>query len=258
MVELLTVMLVISMLMAILIPMFLHARERSEVFLCQNRLREIGQSILLYGTDNKGRLPTTAASVCPALPDMSSSGREAADPFDTSGPVPNNVPAAMFLLVRTYNLWPGNFVCPATEAVPDTFAGRPRSSRSNFTDVRRNLSYSMQNPYASETAQAAGFQWSQNVHKDFAILADMNPGIAGQGDNVLGVSPNLPPERMRAGNSNNHRKKGQNVLYIDGRVDFASTPFAGVERDNIYATRNRTVLESPADPEDSILLPTDD
>jgi type II secretory pathway pseudopilin PulG len=257
-VELLTVMFVISMLTAILIPMFMDARERSEVFRCQDRLREIGQTILMYGLDNKGRLPTTAASICPAIPDLSSGGRDAEDPFDSGGPPPNNVPAAMFLLVRTYDLWPGMFVCPATEAVPDNLAGRPRSHRSNFTDVRQNLSYSMQNPYASETAQVAGFQWSRNVHKDFVIMADLNPGVAGEGDDVLGISPAMPPPQLRLGNSNNHRKTGQNVLYIDGRVEFVSSPFVGVDRDNIYATRNHTVLDSPADQDDSILLPTDD
>jgi prepilin-type processing-associated H-X9-DG protein len=36
------------------------------------------------------------------------------------------------------------------------------------------------------------------------------------------------------GNSNNHDKAGQNVLYADGHVSFQPTPFCGLGNDNIY------------------------
>ena len=63
---------------------------------------------------------------------------------------------------------------------------------------------------------------------------------------------------MRWGNSNNHAKRGQNVLYRDGRVEFADNPFVGVDGDNIYTTKNNMILDYPVDADDSILLPTGD
>jgi len=73
---------------------------------------------------------------------------------------------------------------------------------------------------------------------------------------------------MAAANSNNHRNKGQNVLYADGHVEFSETPYCGAPRDNglrdhIYtagAGDNGVCDESamPVDDKDSVMLPTDD
>ena len=75
---------------------------------------------------------------------------------------------------------------------------------------------------------------------------------------VLAVRPDSPRSALRLGNSNNHNKLGQNVLYADGRVDFAGSPLVGISGDNIYTTKNHSVVDSPADALDNILLPTDD
>jgi prepilin-type processing-associated H-X9-DG protein len=72
---------------------------------------------------------------------------------------------------------------------------------------------------------------------------------------------------MAAANSNNHRNKGQNVVYIDGHVEFQTTPYCGAHRaglrDQIYtagAGDGGTCDEKslPVDKQDSVLLPTDD
>ena len=69
---------------------------------------------------------------------------------------------------------------------------------------------------------------------------------------------------MKQGNSANHDGDGQNVLYEDGHVEWQQNPFVGVNRDNIYTASDGkggnapTVLSSPYDLNDSILLPTDD
>ena len=75
-------------------------------------------------------------------------------------------------------------------------------------------------------------------------------------------------------NSNNHAKKGQNVLYGDGHVDFVTDVFVGRNQDNIY-TRARvdanlkflpnresdtgaTNPRDSANSEDTVLVITDD
>jgi len=46
--------------------------------------------------------------------------------------------------------------------------------------------------------------------------------------------------------------------YGDGHVAWESSPFVGVNKDNIYATADGQVDSSPVDANDSVLLPTDD
>jgi type II secretory pathway pseudopilin PulG len=236
-VELIVVVGIITLLIAILIPMFMHARQRSTNHYCTDNLRQLGQAMRAYAADYRGRLPCSLRSA-------------------STDPLPDRVSAAMFLLLKTQQLSPSLFVCPATEAIPDDFAGASPRTRSNFTDLRTNLSYSMQNPYATEAAEALGFTWTLDLPASFAIIADRNPAIPSLAEQIPGLDAILPSlKQVYVGNSTNHEGSGQNVLYADGRVEFQSTPFAGAAGDHIYLSRNNRVLDSPQDGADSILLP---
>ena len=48
------------------------------------------------------------------------------------------------------------------------------------------------------------------------------------------------------------------MLYADGHVAYTKTPECGINGDNIYRTRNGTIIASPVDNEDSVLLPAQD
>jgi prepilin-type N-terminal cleavage/methylation domain-containing protein len=56
-VELLVVITIIGMLMSLLLPAVNSAREAARRANCQNRLRNIGQAMLVYATGNNGKLP---------------------------------------------------------------------------------------------------------------------------------------------------------------------------------------------------------
>jgi type II secretory pathway pseudopilin PulG len=248
---------IIAVLVSIVIPMLMTARYRAKRAKCADNLRGIGLALRYYAGDNKGRLPATRPTTGPVvIPDVSNSGFDAPDPFSPEGPRPNNIPAVFFLLMRTQNLSSAMFICPNTLAEADRFAGRGLRQRSNFTDLRRNLSYAVQNPYANDSAIASGFQWTVSLPDSFAVVADKGPRPVS--DDILSIIPFSPSDRLRLANSPNHERTGQNVLYADGRVEFQDTPFAGVDRDNIYRTRDREILNSPRDGTDSILLPADD
>jgi prepilin-type processing-associated H-X9-DG protein len=93
------------------------------------------------------------------------------------------------------------------------------------------------------------------------IAADMNPGS----DSLHQVNVRSTVEEQRLINSPNHGREGQNVLYGDGHVEFFLSPFAGVNRDNIYTfgPSGANYADSPGDgivgpsmlAQDSILLP---
>ena len=203
--------------------------------------------------------------------------RDGVEPFPVKGlppdlapyiPAPNDVTAPMYLLLRTQDLTPGVFVCPSTRRPPfDPGVNHDVDDYTNFPGhaaLREHLSYSSQNPYATSAAIGRGFKYNYTLGSDFALMSDINPG----GEAVIAATADADAGLLRRANSPNHYGDGQNVLYADGNVDFADTPFVGVRDDNISTARaeaavneprnnaGAVVMASPLDKFDSVLLPT--
>jgi prepilin-type processing-associated H-X9-DG protein len=259
--DVLVVAVIVLVITPVLIVLIRSYRDDARRVHCADNLKQIGLALLLYSNENRGSYPRTWYVPGKVVAPVWGTGATSSDPF--IGPEPNDVTAAMFLLLRTQDITAQAFVCPSTDAVPDTFAGKTAKNRANFTDVRKNLSYSMQNPYPSELAKPR--RRHGDVSSEFALVADMNPGTAGADDDVTKPNASSSASLMKRGNSNNHGGDGQNVLYSDGHVEFHTTPFAGYPRqfpgprDNIFTNFDGEVVASPKlEFEDSILLPTDD
>ncbi len=178
---------------------------------------------------------------------------------EANSPATNDVTAAMFLLIKMGRMSPKQFVCPSASGYyPDAFepnrirshTGYPDNNkrdsngawRSNFTS-HQNLSYSMANPYPSETwdptnpvnagiqsAQVYGYVYNARMRPDLAFAADLNSG----NPILTTLTVNSSSLLIKQGNSLNHNKIGQNVAYADGHVEWCDNPFAGANRDNIY------------------------
>jgi prepilin-type processing-associated H-X9-DG protein len=261
-VELLVVLVLILLAIAFLLPTRRTHGDSANRVKCASNLRQIGQAILLYSNDNRGVYPRTRASIPDAAgpTPVWGTGVAATQPFKEDGPAENDITAALFLLLRTQDITSEVFTCPCTDQEKDTYGGGTNApiNRSNFTDWKKNLSYSYQNPYPGTNAIGAGFKLNNAIGAEFAVAADMNPGTAGRGDNVLAPTSTSSAKDMKQANTRNHDRDGQNILYGDGHVAWESNPFVGVNRDNIYSTADNKIVASPVDANDSILLPTDD
>jgi prepilin-type processing-associated H-X9-DG protein len=251
---------------------------------CASNLRQIGQALLLYSNENRGAFPRTFAARADEdrKPTWGTpyEGNEKgvketaenaqADPFDAKNPhavAPNDVTAAFFLLVRTQDITSEVYICPSTGQEKWDYGGGRRAALqwSNWSGNKAladHLSYSYQNPYPNVKAIGSGFKLNNAISAEFAVVADMNPGV----DALLKLTVDSPATEMQKGNSINHNREGQNVLFGDGHVAFWRTPFVGQRRDNIYTCGNSGdaakdkggdgIIGSPVGPDDSILLPT--
>jgi prepilin-type processing-associated H-X9-DG protein len=254
-----------ALFISILLPSLNRARETANRVKCANNMKQIGLAIMLYCNDNHGAYPRTAYKPGDTvIPDVTNAGSDSPDPFAADTKVPANcIASSYFLLVRTEDITSAVFVCPSTGCQQDTYGGAPNTAatRSNFTSLADNLSYSFANPFPDNAAFLAGYKLTNALDPGFVIAGDQNPGFS-DGSNVLKVTLQSPASEARLGNSHNHGRDGQNFLYADGHVEFDNTILVGLDQDNVYcrgrggpdATRD-DVVNSPKDAGDSVLLP---
>lgn len=216
-------------------PSLMHMRERQQRLGCSWNLAQLGRGVQQYASTFNASLPFAGWSRA------TNSWAPSLDPQIAT--VPNR--RHMYPLLRqAFVIDPRLFICPGQRGVPmpvDAIQGHD-----DFLEGR-NVSYAYQN--------MSGARPSTDGHAGLAILADENPLF----DEGL---PLLDPARLRwadpaAANSRSHGGAGQNVLTLDGRVRWTTTPLAGVDGDNIWmliGVTDYTGHEGPLAATDSHLL----
>ena len=235
-VELLVVIGIIAVLIAVLLPSLARAREQANIVRCENNLRQLVLAMNFYaGNEHDRGWPRAPFDPRKDKMQLDDAGYRVPDTFGKSGYVgDNNVPASMFLLMKTMRVPPILFICPSVGGEPWDVRVDVNTS-SNWVQIPDNCNYSMTSPFPLPSATSAGFAWKQNYKADWPLFADINPGTRGGSsppNNVLGPAANAAARAMRAANSNNHANRGQNVAYADGHVAFQTSPFCGQRHRN--------------------------
>ena len=192
---------------------------------------------------------------------------------------------SLFLLLSGGEQTADQFVCPSSTDNEDNLrnygpdasngteeACRPGKTRFDFRGYSF-LSYGYQLPYGRRGRPR------ETLDSRVVIMADKGPYYAPGGAGVAGTSTvrdartdlNAPSEwngldaeqllaktrDWRRYNSRSHGGEGQNVLFVDGFVNFARKPIVGVHHDNIYTlqteyTRKSVIIGTVPGPEETL------
>lgn len=151
----------------------------------------------------------------------------------------NDVSASVWLLVRVVGASPRGFVCPSTsdraDVLTDAAGQKVEATRRGNFRGSGNLSYGYANPFTGN------YRTWDRLPVYYPLMADRGPATSAEAQK--GLSPKDSALTLARGNSANHGRAGQNVLYAYGGVEFMTTPFsgdgwdwkAGTTGENIYA-----------------------
>jgi prepilin-type N-terminal cleavage/methylation domain-containing protein len=245
--ELIVVIAILGILASIFVPYVLSVREANDRARCAENLRQIKGALDAYGLANNNAYPMVRQAPGKAGFVAYTGARvPTTNPFAVDSAVePNDVTASLWLLVRLKYATPNVFVCPSTDATPQPVGDL--QAQGNFAS-QQHLSYS----YATPFSVLPDYQLNgDRLRPEFAVMADMNPGI-GDGSDVVGPDANTPVLQRSKGNSRNHKRAGQNVLFGNGIVEFKTSHYCGWGKDNIYTSLRSTPLVPPEQPDPSL------
>ena len=177
-----------------------------------------------------------------------------------------HVSRSIFLLVIGGQCTPKQFICSSAGEPEDSMRNKGAATTSdgevaaqagvNRFDFRayQHCSYGYQMPFgrkgkpreAMDTRMPitcdkgpyfeSGTSGTAGNTMDRLRTSALPPGFEGDDDDML----KIPNDKWRPYNSRNHNQEGQEILYVDGHVEFSKTASAGVNNDNIYTMQDNT------------------
>ncbi len=189
---------------------------------CQRQQSGIFQGLNNYIYDHNGQHPSVATS--------------AGDPWwkvGQQGDENHSNTRRIYLLVKEGYVKPAHFVCPACEYGEDVELN-PFQAR-NLKDFpnRRYVTYSFQ---INCQRTSNGRLICRKV-----VMADWNPLFEKLPEDFSKELNLRLNKQLLSLNSNNHKRRGQNVLFGDGSVEFMKTRFIGI--DDIFTLRDTDVYQ---------------
>ncbi len=261
-IELLVVVAVIALLISIMLPSLGRAREQSRRTKCAAHLHAIGQGLATYLAEFATFPTQPAPGIKFAKWSLSPAGiDDSQDPIaftytDSGGgiyPQMGDPMANMWIMVLDRRLSSNVFVCPSdplspipaeTRYTPSAYSTSDTGSFLNFgaaggkvnsgMSVVTTYSYSFAYPWISGSDPPAPW-WRGFANSTYVLGADIGPSVA------LPLDDPTAAAGTKVSNSKNHGGSGQNVLFADFRVDFATRNDVGPGNDNIYTTNGGAV-----------------
>jgi prepilin-type N-terminal cleavage/methylation domain-containing protein/prepilin-type processing-associated H-X9-DG protein len=200
-IELLVVIAIIGILAGILLPVLSRARESARKTQCASNVKQIGMGLIMYANENAEAFPVS-----------------------TTAPV---AMTSLKLLHPDYVSDPRTFNCPSdTSVTATTNAGLSATTGDAFDKDECSYGYDRLHTQADDA--------------DVALAADRPTNVATTtGPTAATNSPNHGGT-VAAVTGTDVAGRGQNVVYVDGHVEFVISPLAGwyaadgTTRDDIF------------------------
>jgi prepilin-type N-terminal cleavage/methylation domain-containing protein len=253
-IELLVVIAIISVLIAIMIPALARAREMTRRESCAANLASIGSAMQVYASMERV-FPTLPPPLSTKLGKWSTlgpktvedgfdpvadlyvnRGTSAAPSFDNMGEPLGNA----WILVLLGTAKPKQFICPSDplSPKPSEILTTPdylpyHGTFLNF--AKGGSSYAFAYPWINGSGAIIN-AWRGGADSGVVIGADIGPSLSG-----TPLDDPTAPAGKAASNSKNHGGTGQQVLFADHHVEFATRNDVGPGRDNIYTAVTGTI-----------------
>jgi len=277
-IELIVVIALLAILLVgLLVPAILSALEKANQAACKGNLKFVGTACQTWATDHGQRWPDVFTEASERWDHVGNTRTDQwvgvsnkdepphVAPGDNGEPIQSNT-ANFWHLIANAGMPVHCFLCPSSAHLRDARAARSNEVR----DFRgpRFVSYSYQNVLGLyEMTEGQAYRASS-----LAVVADANPmrrdfwsgapgGAVKNGltDRALARKPQFRETdetvpwnqqidhitRPWELNSPNHQFLGQNVLYLDGHVEWREHPYCGTNWDNIWLRRRTDVADEP-------------
>jgi hypothetical protein len=199
-----------------------YARDHSLRQQCQMQQSSIFQGLHNYINDHDGQRPSVATSAGDFWWKVGDQGNEN-----------HSNTRRIYLLVKEGYVKPAYFACPACECGEKLDLNQSQLSKLKDFPGRRYVTYSFQ---INCQRTSNGKLLCRKV-----IMADWNPLFEKLPDDYSKQLNLRLNKQLLSLNSNNHKRRGQNVLFDDGRVEYIKTRF--IDTDDIFTLRDTDVYQ---------------
>ena len=240
--DLVAVAAVVMLVASVLVPTLGHARQLYWEHKCRLNLGSVFQGLHSYMADYDDCMPAVPRDPGDPWWKVGYQGREN---YSNTRPV--------WLLVRKQYVDPKRFNCPARRVTRVRLDNMQVELYNDFPS-KSHISFSFR--LCCETRDRAKFTRRQ------VVMADMNPLSEKMPDDHDQPFRIELSEEILNFNSANHNRRGQNVMFCDGSVEFTKNRLVGdAQDDDIFSLTEMqcgdevTGCETPSNSDDAFLVP---
>ena len=208
----------------VLVPTLSMARQKYQRQRCQTQMGSVFQGLSNYISDYDNKAPAVASIAGAPWWKLGDQGRE--NQSNTRN---------IYLLLKGGYVELKSFVCPCCK--------KDNTRELTLSEIRDNKDF-LDRTYITYSFQINCRQaQSGKLRCRKILMADMSPLFERLPEDFSRQFRLQLNKTLLTLNSINHNRRGQNVLFGDGRVEFIKKRFIGITRDDIYTLQDTDVYQ---------------